>query len=178
MLFELVLSRPPPAFSLYHNSRAVRKTTAEQREHYIEQLDATIAKAYHRLLKTQRRYKRDFEKRVWTANRNIRAGEYVFLDPTDGTTKGTKLGNHALGPYRVLANDRRTVVIQRDDEVERVNSDRITYAPPPPDVPPPEPLEATAEDLAEKNTERTTFLFDRIQDHRILSSGETEFLIK
>ena len=62
--------------------------------------------------------------------------------------------------------------------MERVNSDRITYSPPPPDVPPPEPLEATAEDLAEKNTEGPKFLFDRIQDHRILSSGETEFLIK
>ena len=176
--FDLVLSRPPPAFSLYHNSRGNRKPTGEQREHYVEQLDATLAKAYDRLIKTQRRYKRDFDKRVRTANRNIRPGEYVYLDPTDGTTKGTKLGNHALGPYRVLANDRRTFVIQRGDEVERVNSDRITYAPPPPEVPPPEPLEATPEDLAEKSTEGRTYLFDRIKDHRILDDGKTEFLIK
>ena len=176
--FDLVLSRPPQAFSLYHKSRGIRKATDEQREHYFEQLEATIAKAYDRLLKTQRRYKRDFDKRVRTANRNILAREYFYLDPTDGTTKSTKLGNHAQGPYRVLSNDRKTFVIQRDDEVERVNSDCITYASPPPELPPPEPLEATAEDLAEKNTEGPTFLFYLTQDHRTLSSGETEFLIK
>ena len=76
--FDLMLSRPPPAFSLYHNSRGVRKATDEQREHDIEKLDAMIEKAYDRLLKTQRRYKRDFDKPVRTANRNIRAGEYVY----------------------------------------------------------------------------------------------------
>ena len=107
-----------------------------------------------------------------TANRNIRPGEYVYLDPTDGTTKCTKLGNHALGPYRVLANDRRTFVIQRGDEVERANSDRIPYASPPPEVLPPEPIEATPEDLAEKSTERRTYLFDRIKDNRILDDGK------
>ena len=128
--FDLVLSSSPPAFSLYHNSRGVRKATDEQREHYIEQLDATTAKAYDRLLKTQRRYKQDLDERVRTANRNIRSGEYVYLGPTDVTTKGTKLGNHALGTYRVLENDLRTFFIQRDDEVERVNSDSITHAPP------------------------------------------------
>ena len=85
--FDLVLSRPLPAFSLYHNSLGNRKPTGEQRDHYVEQLDAKLAKAYDRLIKTQRRYKRDFDKRVRTANRDIRPGEYVYLDPTDGTTK-------------------------------------------------------------------------------------------
>ena len=176
--FDLVLSRPPPALSLYHNERGVRKPSEEQRDHYIEQLEATLQKAYDHLLKTQQRYKRDFDKRVRSANRNIRPGDYVYLDPTDGTTKGMKLGSHAFGPYRVLANDRRTFVIQRDDEVERVNSDHVTYAPLPPDVPPPEPLEATPEDLADKNTEGPTYLFDQIKDHRIRDDGKTEFLVK
>ena len=175
--FDLVLSRPPPAFSLYQNSRGNRKPTGEQREHFVEQLDRTLAKAYDRLIKTQRRYKRDFDKRVRTANRNIRPGEYVYLHPTDVTTKGTKLSNHALGTYRVLANDRRTFVIQRGDEVQR-DSDRISYAPRPPEVPSPEPLEATPEDLAEMSTEGRTYLFDRIKDHRILDDGKTEVLIK
>ena len=102
--FDLVFSRPPPDFSLSHNERGVRKPSEEQREHCIEQLEATLQKVYDRLLKTQQRYKRDFDKRVRSANRNIRPGDYVYLDPTDGTTKGTKLGNHAFGPYRVLAN--------------------------------------------------------------------------
>ena len=83
------------------------------------------------------------------------------------------MGNNAFGPYRVLASDSRTFVVQRDDEVERVNSDRVTYAPPPPDVPPPELLEATLEDLVENNTEGPTYLFDQIKDHRIRDDGKT-----
>ena len=39
---DLVLSRPPPAFSLYHNNCGVRKQREEQRDHYIEQLEATL----------------------------------------------------------------------------------------------------------------------------------------
>ena len=100
--FDLVLSRPPPAFSLYHNERGVRKPSEEQRDYYIEQLEATVQKAYDRLLKTQQRYKRDFDKRVRSENRNIHTGDYVYLDPTDGTTKGMKLANHALAPTESL----------------------------------------------------------------------------
>ena len=62
--------------------------------------------------------------------------------------------------------------------MERVNSDRVTYAPPPPDVPPSEPLETTLEDLADKNTEGPTYLFDHIKDHRIRDDGKTEFFVK
>ena len=141
-------------------------------------MEATLQKAYDGLLKTQQRYKRDFDKRVRSANRNIRPGEYVYLDPTDDTTKDTKLGSHVFGPYRVFANDRRTFVIQRGEEVERVNYDRLTYEPLPPDAPPPELLEATLEDLAEKNTEVPTYLFDQIKDHWIRDEGKTEFFVK
>ena len=49
--FYLVLSRPPMAFSLYHNERGVQKPSEEQRDHYIEQLGAMLQKAYDRLLK-------------------------------------------------------------------------------------------------------------------------------
>ena len=47
-----------------------------------------------------------------------------------------KLGPIAEGPYRVFLNDKRTFVIQRGEVVERVNSDRVTYAPPPENAPP------------------------------------------
>ena len=92
--------------------------------------------------------------------------------------KGKKLSNHAFGPYGVLANDHRTFVIQRDDEVERVNSNLVTYAPPPPDVTQPEPLEATPEDFEEKKTEGPTYPFDQINYHRICDDGKTEFSVK
>ena len=48
----------------YTKMNVERKSSEEQREHYIEQLEATLQKAYDRLLKTQERYKRDFDKRT------------------------------------------------------------------------------------------------------------------
>ena len=66
--FNLVLSRPLPALLLYYNECGVRKPNEEQRDHYIKQLEATLRKAYDRLLKTQQRHKRDFDKQVRSAN--------------------------------------------------------------------------------------------------------------
>ena len=151
--FDLVLSRPPPPFSLHRSVSLHERPTRARREKFMGKLETALKTAYDRLVKTQERYKRDFDARIRRANLDIRAGDYVFIDPSDGTTKGTKLGNHALGPYRVLRNDRRTFVIQRDSEVERINSDRVTYAPPPKNAPPPEPFAATPAHLAEKNVE-------------------------
>jgi len=81
----------------------------DRRNAFARGLDDAMQSAYTRLKRTQARYKRNFDSRVRRANKHIRPGDYVFVDPSDGTTKGTKLGNHALGPFRVLKNDERTV---------------------------------------------------------------------
>jgi len=176
--FDLVLSRPPPPFSLHRSVSLHERPTRARREKFMGKLETALKTAYDRLVKTQERYKRDFDARIRRANLDIRAGDYVFIDPSDGTTKGTKLGNHALGPYRVLRNDRRTFVIQRDSEVERINSDRVTYAPPPENGPPPEPFAATPAHLAEKNVEGPTFVVDRIVAHRVADDGTLELDVK
>ena len=77
----------------------------------------------------------------------------------------------------MLKNDRRTFVIQRGDEVERVNSDRVSYAPPPDNVPPPEPFAATPDDV-DKNREGPTYVVDRIVAHRVADDGSLEFDVK
>ena len=176
--FDLILSSPLPAFSLYHSPTSTKAQTIEQREDYLDRLESTIQAVYKTLLKTQTRYKKDFDKRVRPSNRNIRAGQYVYLDPTDGTTKGVKLVNHALGPYRVITNDKRTFVIQRGEQVKRVNADQVTYAPPPLNAPPPEPLEATEQDVRDKKLEGRTYVFDKILKHRVNKDGSLDFLIK
>ena len=61
----------------------------------------------------------------------------------------------ALGPFRVLKTDERTVVIQRNQDVERINADRITYPPPPENAPPPEAFAPISNDI-DKNTEGPT----------------------
>ena len=128
-------------------------------------------------MKTQQRYKRDFDKRIKKIKRNIREGDYVYIDPTDGMSKTGKLECPALGPFRVLKNDGRTFAIQRNEDVERINADRITYAPPPEDEPPPEAFAPTVDDIS-KNTEGPTYVVDKLLKHRVTSKGTLEFHFK
>jgi len=74
-------------------------------------------------------------------------------------------------------NDTRTFVIQNDAVVERVNSDRVTFAPPPRDAPPPEPHAPTEADL-DKNVEGPTYVVDKVLAHRVAGTGGLEFRIK
>ena len=176
--FNLVLSRPPPLFHLDHSADSTSAPSKSQREDHLRKLHRTIKSALTSLHKTQARYKKDFDKRVRSTTKNIRAGQYIYLDPTDGTTKGSKLGNHALGPFRVIKNDKRTLMIERDGNIERVSANRVRYVPPPDNAPPPEALAATEKDLQEKNLEGPKYVMEEILDHRVLSSGAVEFRIK
>ena len=119
---------------------------------------------------TQQRYKRDFDRRIKKIKRNIREGDYVYIDPTDGISKTGKLETPALRPLHVLKTDGRAVVTQRNQDVERINADRITYAPP-------EAFAPTSDDI-DKNTEGPTYVVYRLLEHRIKPDGTLEFLVK
>ena len=97
------------------------------------------------------------------------------MDPTDGQSKTGKLRSPAIGPYRVLRKDDRTYVIDRDGATERINADRVTYAPPLENSTAPHE-EATTRH--EKNTERRTYVVDEIPDHRNDTHGPLEFHVK
>ena len=126
-----MLLRPPPEFSVHHTVRSRTRPTQEQRNDYVRRLDDTIEHAYTRLLATQARYKRDFDKRIRKIKQRIRSGDYVYIDPTDGLSKTGKLQLPALGPFRVIRKDERTYGIDSNGATERINADRVTYAPPP-----------------------------------------------
>ena len=115
--------------------------------------------------------------RIRVSNRNILAGQYIYLDPRDGEKVHGKLGPIAEGPYRVLLNDKRTFVIQRGEVVERVNSDRVTYAPPPENAPPILRFEASTTDILEKNIDGQTYLVDKLLEHSIHDDGSMHFLV-
>ena len=62
--------------------------------------------------------------------------------------------------------------------MERVNADRVTYAAPILNATPPEPLEATEQDVRDKNLEGRTYVFDKILKHRVNKDDSLDFLIK
>ena len=180
MPFELVLSNPPARFSMHYDIGEPRydPNSKKSREDRIRRLEGAIIKACTKLQKTQLRYKHDFDKRIRVSNRHIQAGQYIYLDPRDGEKIDGKLGPIAEGPYRVLLNDKRTFVIQRGEVVERVNSDRVTYAPPPENAPRRLRFEASTADILSKNIDGRTYLVERLLEHNIEDNGDMHFLVK
>ena len=177
--FQLVLSNPPPSLIVHRSvTEANIGKTRRGRTEIVERLETAVCNARKRLTKAQERYKRDFDRNVRRANRYIKPGQYIYLDPQDGQKTAGKLGHVAVGPYRVLLNDGRTFVIQRGDVVERVNSDRVTYSPPPPDAPAPLPFAANTADIVAKNIDGRTYLVDKLLDHGFDADGRLQFLVK
>ena len=129
--FDLILSRPPPSFSLHRSLQDLPEPDRRGRHEFLIALDETIAGAYNRLKKAQARYKKNFDKRVRRTNVNIGPGEYVFIDPTDGSKKKGKVQSPAEGTYRVKQRSERTFTIDRKGATEVINSDRVTKAPRP-----------------------------------------------
>ena len=139
-------------------------------------MDYTTQKAYGRLRRTQARYKRDFDERIRRINSRLRLGEYVYLNPTEGGKTSNELACPAVGPYRVLASDRRTITIDHDGVTERVSADRCVYAPLPTDA-----LRAsttTPADLADKVRDGTQYTVEGLLKHRTMEDGTIEFLIE
>ena len=143
---------------------------------FLKTLDDTIQKAYGSLGRTQVRYKREFDKRMRRINTHLAPGNYIYRNPTDGAKTSNKLASPAVGPYRVLANDKRTITIDRDGATERVSADRCVYAPPPMDAP--RASTTTPGDLVDKVTEGTQYAVERLLRHHTMEDGTTEFLIK
>ena len=145
------------------------------RHEFLKQLDEAIQKAYGRLKKSQKRYKRDFDARVRRANLDLEAGDYIFLDPTLQEKKLGKLTSPSVVPYRVIARDQRTFTIDRAGVTERVNRDRVTRAPRPADAVP----HPAAPGGTEKVTEGPEYTVGRIVNHRVApEQDQLDFLIK
>ena len=82
--FNLVLSRPQPEFSLHHSVELRAPPTAEQKNYYAKRLHDVIQTAYSRLMKKQKRYKSDFDRRIKKIKRNIREETTcTFIQPTE-----------------------------------------------------------------------------------------------
>ena len=119
-------------------------------------------------MERQQRFKLEFDKRIKKIKHNIREGDYVYIDPTDGMSKIGKLEIPALELFRILRNDGRKFFIQRNENVERINADRVTYAPPPEETPRTEAFAPTVDNIS-KNTEDPTSVVDKLLENRVTS---------
>ena len=173
--FDLVLSRPPPEFSVDHQPNRGKRPV---RQDFVDRLKIALGKATRSLRKTQERYKRDFDKRIRRARR-LKVGEAVYLDISDGAAKRDKLAFQVSGPFRILEVQRKgnTVVIQRGDVVERVSMNRVVRSPSSAEVVEPEHA-STPEDLADKETEGEIWRFKKILDHREMADGSLQFRLE
>ena len=106
---------------------------------------------------------------------NIGPGDYVFIDPTAGSKKKSKLQSPAEGPYRVQKRSDGTFTIDRKGVTEVINSDRVTKAPRPHNAPAfaPEPGQLN------KVTNDPEYTVQKILKHRVAAEDDQfEFLIK
>jgi len=134
--FELTLTRAPPTLGAELLEKEDQQR-AWSRDHWVQRLTTTYAKAKSSLQRMQNRYKKDFDKAVKSPNRKLRAGDKVFLHLEGTSQEETLLGRtrskldfKSMGPYVVIANNGYTFDIDVDGIPERVSSDRIRPAPP------------------------------------------------
>ena len=139
--FDLVLSRqPPPLFvereMLEHNpnesARDRRARLSQAKQDFLHRLEEMMVKARNNLAKTQRRYKRNFDARIRARLKDIEPGSYVYREvPVQPEGVNPKLAFPVEGPYRVIANEWPTIIIDDRGRAIRVNANRLVKAPTP-----------------------------------------------
>lgn len=147
-------------------------------------MDGVLQTAYGNLIPTQEWYKQDFDTRTWEVSGNIHPGDYVYFDRTDDNSKpqpttpetapDSKLRTIAIGPFRVLSNEIRNSLIERDGVIELVSADHMAYAPSPPQ---PVPSSATPAAFAAEIRTVSTYDVDKLLNCRVADDDSTEFLV-
>ena len=92
-----------------------------------------IRKVRKSLTLAQRRYKRTYDACVRPDNKDVHAGDWVFVD--GHTQTKYKLGTRAAGPNKVLSRREGTFSLDVGGYPETVSNDHVTAAPGPPGDP-------------------------------------------
>lgn len=115
--------------------RESRELTRRNWREFLTSLYKTITNEYARFKRMEIWYKNSFAIRVRRTTGNIKRGDYVFIDPTDGGKKKGRFQSPAEGPYLIQKRSERTITIDRKGSSEVINSDRVTKEPPQPNAP-------------------------------------------
>jgi len=103
--------------------RAIREVIRARLRNLIHKVRRSVTLA-------QRRYKRSYDARVRPVNKDVQAGDWVFVDGQARTKY--ELGTRAAGPYKVLTRGEGTFSLDIGGYPETVSSDHVTAAPGPP----------------------------------------------
>lgn len=127
------------------------------------------------LQRVQERYKRDFDRRLGNSRKIICAGNYVFIDVSDGVTRTSKLEHAVEVPYWVLGQDQHTLVIQSKELIERITVDWDILAPRPAGMLPIPPESVSSMGIQNKKLEGTPWFYG-ILDYCLKVDVQLEFL--
>jgi len=97
------------------------------REGIRARLRNLILKVRKSLTLAQRRYKRNYDARVRPVNKDVHAGDWVFVD--GHTRTKYKLRTRAAGTYKMFSRGEGTFSLDIDGYPETVSSDHMTAAP-------------------------------------------------
>lgn len=101
----------------------------DAKDAFLELLKDLLPRVKESIAKTQARYKRDYDRRVRPKNKELKDGDWVFVDNHSQTRR--KLDAKTDGPYEILDTDGWTFPLDMDGSPYRVSSDHVTRAPPP-----------------------------------------------
>jgi len=122
---ERVVGSPTPE-ETDGSPRAIREVIRARLRNLIHQVRRSLTLA-------QRRYKGNYDARVRSVNKDVQAGDWVFVDGNARTKY--KLGTSAVGPYKVLTRGESKFSLDIGGYPETVSSDNVTIAPGPPGDP-------------------------------------------
>ena len=122
---ERMVGSPAPV-EMDGSPRAIREVIRARLRNLIHKVRRSLTLA-------QRRYKRNYDARVRPVNKDVQAGDWVFVDGHARTKY--KLGTRAAGPYKVLARGEGTFSLDIGGYPETVSSDHVTAAKGPPGDP-------------------------------------------
>jgi len=132
-----------------------------------------IHKVRRSLTLAQRRYKRSYDARVRTVNKDVQVGDWMFADGHARTKY--KLGTRAAGPYKVLTRGEGTFSLDIGGYPETVSSDHVTAAPRPPGDPRtlPQNLGVPQDVVVREGHQHTgkEFVWEAVVGHEVADDG-------
>ena len=175
--FDLVLSRTPLPVGMETEPTGALLSHRQARMQWMAKLGIAIASSRKRFQTAQARTKRNFDSRRRGRYKRIEAGNFVYLRKEKSSSaigERHKLAKLADGPYEVVQVKPNTVVLQRDNEREEVNIDRVEVTRTP----------TSHRQFADASTHQGVrdgdedYIMDKLVEHHVNEDGSMEFKVK